>query len=279
MASPAASLYVVTQRSSPHAQTLWGGALRDETPNGCSLLRRVRWGVMYIRWMKWVHAQKLRGFYACTHFSQRSLCGGERNACACEGDYSSSPTSTQFSLISLWDTQRNSSAYSKPIVLQGLSFHQRLLFINYDKLPFSQFSRDMSDQVCKKLTQQHWRKYDTSKVPKKPGIYAIGEKLHNGDTACLYVGRSNNLKRRLNEHKTPTPQQRIDCQVAGRFQQHQKSKLRIKAVPEKRQKTLEGAYINGITKKMGYRPVLNMRAGDHSSSSHAGGHKRHMPPK
>ena len=135
----------------------------------------------------------------------------------------------------------------------------------------------MSDQVCKKLTQQHWRKYDTSKVPEKPGIYAIGEKLYNGDTACLYVGRSNNLKRRLDEHKTPTPQQLIDFQVAGRFQQHQESKLRIKAVPEKRQKTLEGAYINGITKKMGYPPVLNLRAGDHSSSSHAGGHKRHMP--
>ena len=134
----------------------------------------------------------------------------------------------------------------------------------------------MSDQVCKKLTKEHWRKYDTSSIPEKPGIYAIGEKLYNGKTAWLYVGRSNDLKRRLDEHKTPTPQQVIDLQVAGRFQQHQESKLRIKAVPEKRQKALEGAYIDGVTKKIGYRPVLNMRAGDHSTSS-AGGHKSHKP--
>lgn len=134
----------------------------------------------------------------------------------------------------------------------------------------------MSDQVSKKLTKEHWRKYDTSSVPEKPGIYAIGEKIYNGETAWLYVGRSNDLKRRLDEHKTPTPQQVIDLQVAGRFQQKQESKLRIKAVPEERQKALEGAYIDGITKKIGYRPVLNLRAGDHSSSS-AGGHKKHMP--
>lgn len=134
----------------------------------------------------------------------------------------------------------------------------------------------MSDQVSKKLTKEHWRKYDTSSVPEKPGIYAIGEKIYNGETTWLYVGRSNDLKRRLDEHKTPTPQQVIDLQVAGRFQQKQESKLRIKAVPEERQKALEGAYIDGITKKIGYRPVLNLRGGDHSSSS-AGGHKKHMP--
>ena len=135
----------------------------------------------------------------------------------------------------------------------------------------------MSDQVCKKLTKEHWRKYDTSSVPEKPGIYAIGEKSVQWGN-CVAVRRSirNDLKRRLDEHKTPPPQQLIDLQVAGRFQQHQESKLRIKAVPERRQKALEGAYIDGITKKIGYRPVLNLRAGDHSSSS-AGGHKRHKP--
>lgn len=140
---------------------------------------------------------------------------------------------------------------------------------SYDQVP-----SDMSNQVCNKLTKEHWRKYDTSSVPEKPGIYAIGQKKSNGETKYLYVGRSNDLKRRLDEHKTPTPQQAIDRRVAGKFKQHKKAELRIKTVPEKRQKTLEGAYIGGITKKYGYRPVLNKRAGDHSSSSTAS-HTKH----
>ena len=35
---------------------------------------------------------------------------------------------------------------------------------------------EMSSQVCDKLSERPWQKYDTSSVPKIPGIYAIGEK-------------------------------------------------------------------------------------------------------
>ena len=63
---------------------------------------------------------------------------------------------------------------------------------------------------CDDLLKKPWQKYDikSSSAPEKPGIYAIGQKGNNGEeTKYLYVGQSNNMKRRLQEHKSPTPQQ------------------------------------------------------------------------
>lgn len=74
------------------------------------------------------------------------------------------------------------------------------------------------------------------------------------ETKYLYAGRSNDVKRRLQEHKTPTPQQDIDKRLTGKFKQHKVSELRIKYVPEKKQK------IDCQTKKNGHRPVLKKRA-------------------
>ena len=68
----------------------------------------------------------------------------------------------------------------------------------------------MSGEVCDGLSKMPWKKYDVTAVPKMAGIYAIGQKLGRKDTEYLYFGRSNNVKRRLQEHKTPTPQQGID---------------------------------------------------------------------
>ena len=97
-------------------------------------------------------------------------------------------------------------------------------------------------------------------VNKVPGIYAIGEKT-GGQTKYLYVGRSNDVKRRLQEHKSQK-QQDIDKKVAGKFKQHKEPELRIKYVHEKRQKSKEGEYIQCLTEKNGYHPVLNKRGGD-----------------
>ena len=94
----------------------------------------------------------------------------------------------------------------------------------------------------------------------------------------MYIGRSNDAKRRLQEHKTPTPQQDIDRKVAGKFKQHKESELRIKYVPEQKQKSKEGAYIECMTKKNKYRPVLNKRGGDGCTSC-AGGQKRKVQTK
>ena len=75
------------------------------------------------------------------------------------------------------------------------------------------------------------------------------------------------MKRRLQEHKSPTPQQYIDKRVAGKFKQHRESELRIKCVETKRQKTVEGPCIESLTKKKGYFPVLNKRQGDGAACS------------
>ena len=131
----------------------------------------------------------------------------------------------------------------------------------------------MRGQVCDRLSKTPWQKYDVTPVPKVPGIYAIGQNVGGKETKYLYIGRSNDVKRRLQEHKTPTPQHDIDRKVAGKFKQHKETELRIKYVPEQKQKSKEGAYIECMTKKNKYRPVLNKRAGDGCTSC-AGGQKR-----
>ena len=132
----------------------------------------------------------------------------------------------------------------------------------------------MSSQVCDKLSDRPWQKYDTSSVPKIPGIYAIGEKkVGSKKIEYMYVGRSEDMKRRLQQHKGPTPQQDIDQRMARKFKQQKESELRIKYVSEKQQKTKEGAYIDCLTKKIGHRPVKNKRSGDGCASC-AVGHKQ-----
>ncbi|XP_078346129.1 uncharacterized protein LOC144631554 [Oculina patagonica] len=115
-------------------------------------------------------------------------------------------------------------------------------------------------QICDKLSKNHWLPYDVSSVDKVPGIYAIGEK-RGSETKYLYVGRSNDVKRRLQEHKSQKKQD-IDKRVASKFKQHKESDLRIKYVPEQRQKTKEGAYMQCMKEKIGKRPELNKREGD-----------------
>lgn len=81
---------------------------------------------------------------------------------------------------------------------------------------------------CDDLLKKQWKKYTSSvpNVPEKSGIYAIGEKSYKDeDIEYLYVGQLNNMKRRLKEHKSPTPRQDIDKRVAGKFKQHRESDL------------------------------------------------------
>ncbi|KAJ7371097.1 hypothetical protein OS493_027785 [Desmophyllum pertusum] len=130
---------------------------------------------------------------------------------------------------------------------------------------------EINGQICDKLSKEPWVPYDVSTVEKIPGIYVIGEK-RGSETKYLYVGRSNDVKRRLQEHKTQKKQD-IDKRVAGKFKQHKESDLRIKYVHEQRQKSKEGAYMQCLKDKHGYRPVLNKREGDGCVSC-AGGQKK-----
>lgn len=146
---------------------------------------------------------------------------------------------------------------------------------------FPQTAVEMRGQVCDKLSKTPWQKYDVTPVPRMLGIYAIGQNVGGKETKYLYIGRSNDVKRRLQEHKTPTPQQDIDKRVAGIFKQHKESELRIKYVSEQKQKSKEGAYIECMTKKNKNRPVLNQCEGDGCTSC-ARGPKRSAtgkPPK
>lgn len=56
----------------------------------------------------------------------------------------------------------------------------------------------MSSQVCDKLSERPWQKYDTSSVPKIPGIYAIGEKkVGSKKIEYMYVGRIRGYEKKI----------------------------------------------------------------------------------
>ena len=110
-----------------------------------------------------------------------------------------------------------------------------------------------------------------SSVDKVPGIYVIGEK-QGSETKYIYAGRSNDVRRRLEQHKSQK-QQDIDKKVADKYKKHKETDLRIHYVPEQRQKSKEGEYMQCLKEKIGYRPVLNKREGDGCASC-AGGHKK-----
>ena len=116
------------------------------------------------------------------------------------------------------------------------------------------------EKICEKLLKGRWKPYDVSLVKKVPGIYAIGVEGARG-TEYLYAGRSKNVKTRLQQHKTKKTQA-ISKRVAAMFKQHKQSKLKIKYVEDKWQKRNEAKYIRCLARKIGYRPVLNKRAGD-----------------
>ncbi len=126
----------------------------------------------------------------------------------------------------------------------------------------------MAGQICKELSEKPWIPYDTSLVQNGPGIYVIGEKKGK-QTQYQYVGRSNDVKRRLQEH-TNQKQQDVDKWLAGKREQNRESEVVIKYVSEARQKSLEGKYMQCLTNKNGYRPVLNKREGDCCTSCATG---------
>ena len=104
-----------------------------------------------------------------------------------------------------------------------------------------------------------WQKYDVSTVPRRmPGIYSIGD---GKPTKYQYVGRAENIKKRLQQHKSGK-KQAIDKRITAKIKRDKGTDLRIKYVNEKKHKEKEAAYIDCITAKAGYRPMLNKRRGD-----------------
>lgn len=63
----------------------------------------------------------------------------------------------------------------------------------------------MVSNICTRLLKKEWRLYELDRVPHLEGIYIIGITGRNKsdsyeETNVLYVGRTNDVHRRLGEH-------------------------------------------------------------------------------
>ena len=116
----------------------------------------------------------------------------------------------------------------------------------------------MTSNICQRLLDKVWRSYayDLDEVPEAEGIYAIGDK----DGTVLYVGHSKHIQRRLRQHKSG--QLDIDKFVKQQFAANGGTNLRIKWVEDHDHKCVEGAYLECIEQKLGYRPPFNKKGGN-----------------
>ena len=126
---------------------------------------------------------------------------------------------------------------------------------------------DMPSHSPSALAAKDWKPFETGKPRAKiPGIYLIGLKLLNYKYVIhLYLGRSNDVRRRLFEHLQPArkSKQKIDdfIQFKGEDQ------IVVKWVEEPDQKDAEGEYLEYVESELGHRLHFNMKAGDGASKS------------
>ena len=100
---------------------------------------------------------------------------------------------------------------------------------------------------------------DLGKVGKAEGIYVIGKKCP-GDVIYLYIGHSNNINRRLREHKRQTLY--IDEIMKCEFRKNGGANLRIKCALKPNSRRREGEYRRCMEGKLGYRLVGNIKEGN-----------------
>lgn len=115
----------------------------------------------------------------------------------------------------------------------------------------------MTSNICQRLINQDWLSYadDLDLVPDSEGIYAIGD-----EEEILYVGQSNNILRRLREHKYG--QQEIDKFVKKQFKENGGVNLQIKWVEDPDAKCKENDYLKCLARKLGYWPEFNVKGGN-----------------
>jgi len=108
--------------------------------------------------------------------------------------------------------------------------------------------------------EKDWKAYDIENVPRGiKGICCIGilsdaqRQLQLGEPTVLYLGPTNDVQRRLVEHKRQTLT--IDLFIREEFDDN--GDLRIKWL--KSQDTKEKVYIDCIAHKLGFWPKYNMR--------------------
>ena len=120
------------------------------------------------------------------------------------------------------------------------------------------FFSQMSSNICRQLIKKKWRSYpdDLHQVPEAEGIYAIGD----DEEIFLYVGHSQNIKRRLRDHKYG--QQEIDSFVRKEFDVNGGVNLQIKWMEERDHGCVEGQYLDCLYEKLGYWPAYNKKRGN-----------------
>ena len=122
----------------------------------------------------------------------------------------------------------------------------------------------MVSNICQRLLEKEWKAYDIEAVPEGiEGIYCIGklsgapQQLQLGEPTVLYVGRTNDVHRRLAEHKQQNL--KIDEFVKEEFEKNGGENLRVKWVTEKNKEATEKQYIECIAHKLNYWPEYNIK--------------------
>ena len=114
----------------------------------------------------------------------------------------------------------------------------------------------MVSSICQRLLNKQWKEYVVDDVPHVKGIYVIGRTEPLEDPEVLYVGRSNDVHRRMGEHKRQDLA--IDEYVQQQFQFNDGEDLRIKWVKEENKNHVEREYRECIAERLGYWPKYNI---------------------
>ena len=116
----------------------------------------------------------------------------------------------------------------------------------------------MVSNICTRLLQKNWRNYELEEVPEDKGIYVIGIISDpSEEPEVLYVGRTNNFRRRLREHTTQNLT--IDEFLKEQISSDGGNDLRVKWIKEINDDHTEKEYINCISHKLNYWPRFNIR--------------------
>lgn len=108
-----------------------------------------------------------------------------------------------------------------------------------------------------RYASKEWQPYETRNVTKKGGIYLI----RKAKGKIQYVGESSNLRKRLNAHKYGSKQD-ISKFVKKEFEKNGGKNLRIKCIPRKDHKCIEGRALDYVAKKIRYWPPKNKKRGN-----------------
>ena len=110
------------------------------------------------------------------------------------------------------------------------------------------------------LLDKTWQPITTGKLPKNtPGLYLIG-KFCNLFVIPLYLGRSNDIRRRLNEHLKTS--QKYKQRINNYIQSQIKDSIMVKWICDHNQKTTEEIYLNYAENYFRFKLTFNMTAGD-----------------